>query len=142
MKSKWFLIGFGIILLLFFVGYLYSKGYIHTNWQWLAVILAALAGPTQFVSNWLSKTNKKADTILKRQTNRIELEKKHRVVYDNAIQQKEQRIRELEAELATMQQKIDSLELQQQQVEDNINNITDVNELQDEFMQAYGDEDE
>jgi TolA-binding protein len=142
MKSKWFLIGLGIILLLFFVGYLYSKGYIHTNWQWLAAILAALAGPTQFISNLLSGTNKKAESILKRQNNRIEIEKKHRVIYDNAIHQKEQRIQELEAQLASMQQKIDSLELEQQQVADDINNINDVEKLQDEFMQAYGDENE
>jgi len=138
-NSKWFIIGFIIILLLVVLGYAYYKGWIHTDWQWLTVILAALAGPFYFISNIFGK-NRKLENIIKNSTTRKQNEVDHRMVYDNVIKQKEQRIQQLEAEVNQLQTKIDSLDLQYKTIEQKYNNETDVTTLQNQFLDAYEDE--
>ena len=140
MKKKWFWIGIVIVLALFLIGFLYSKGIIKTNWQWLTIILAAIAAPIQFISNWLSGKNVRVDKILKNQSSRIQQEQTHRIAYDQAITQREQKIKDLEAQVNVLEDKVDSLELQKKEAVTNVNQMTDINNLQDAFMEAYGDE--
>ena len=141
MSKKWFWIGFIVIIGLFIVGYLYHVGVIKTNWQWLTIILAALAAPSQFLATVLGGKNRKVEKMLLAQKNRMQSEQAHRIAYDQVIKEKEQKIQELEAELAEMEDKLDSLTLQQQEVEKQVNNTTNLDELENEFLQAYGDED-
>lgn len=138
-SSKWFLIGIIIIILLAVLGYAYYKGWIHTSWQWLAAILAGLAGPFQFIANLFGK-NQKIENLIKNSTDRKLSEQQHRLVYDNIIQQKEKRIQELQAEVNKMQNQIDSLELNYKEIDKKYQNENDINTLQNQFLDAYGDE--
>ncbi len=140
MKKKWLWIGLIIVLALFLIGFLYSKGIIKTNWQWLTIILAAIAAPIQFISNWLSGKNVRVNKILKNQSTRIQQEQTHRLAYDQAIQQREQKIKDLEAQVNLLEDKVDNLELQKKEIKNNVNQMTDTTDLQDAFMEAYGDE--
>ncbi len=139
LSSKWFWIGVIIIVVLLIVGYLYYKGLIHTSWQWLSVILVALAAPFQLVNSMFG-TNKKLNQILTNSSVRQQDEVKHREVYDKVIKQKEMRIQELEAQVDKMQDQIDTLELQYKKTDKEVMSETNVDELQNQFMDLYGDE--
>ena len=139
LSSKWFWIGLILIVVLLIVGYLYHKGLIHTSWQWLSIILMGLAAPFQLVSSMFG-TNKKLNQILTKSAGRQQDEVQHREIYDKVIKEKEMRIQELEAQVDKMQDQIDSLELQYQKTDDEVMNETDIDELQNQFMELYGDE--
>lgn len=139
LSSKWFWIGLIIVVILLIVGYLYYKGVIHTSWQWLSVILVGLAAPFQLVSSMLG-TNKKLNQILTKSQARQQDEIQHREIFDKVIKEKEMKIQELEAQVDKMQDKIDTLELEYKKTDKNIMAETDVDELQNQFMDLYGDE--
>jgi TolA-binding protein len=101
----------------------------------------ALAAPSQLLINLLGGKNKKVEKILLAQKGRIQAEQTHRIAYDQVIKQKEQHIQELKAKIAQMEDKVDSLELQQKTIEKTVNKTSDIDQLSDEFLQAYGDED-
>lgn len=138
-NSKWFIIGIIIILILTVLGYAYYKGWIHTSWQWLTAILAALAGPFEMIATLFGK-NKKLENIIKNSTTRKQTEINHRLVYDNIIQKKEQRIQELQAQVNKQQDQIDSLDLNYKEIDKKYQNETDITTLQNQFLDAYGDE--
>lgn len=140
MKTKWIWIGLIIIVVLFIIGFLYSQGIIKTNWQWLSMILAGVAGPFKLIYNWIAGKGINADKILRNQSTRIQNEKDHRIVYDQAIIEKEQKIKDLQVQVNILGDKVDSLNMQKKLVNDNVNKMTDINDLQDAFMEAYGDE--
>ena len=136
-KVIWILIILAVIFLIF--GYLYSKGYIHTQWQWLAAILAAAAGPFEFLRQMFTGetiTTKKIEEI---QQKRKKVVGQHRVQYDQIIKQKEQRIKELEAQVARLEDKVDQLELELQNVDKEVENY-EVPEIQQEFINYFGEE--
>ncbi|MEA3451561.1 MAG: hypothetical protein U9Q83_06615 [Bacteroidota bacterium] len=140
MKKKWFWIGLIIIVALIIIGILYNQGIIKTDWQWLTIILAGIAAPISVISKWISGDNNRVQNILKDQTARRQQEQAHRLAYDNAVIQKEEKIKKLEAEINILEEKVDKLELQQEEVKEDVNQMTDINDLQDAFMEAYGDE--
>jgi len=140
MKNKLLWAVIIIIVILLVLGFLYSQGLIHVKWEWLAIILAGLAAPFKLISNFLSGKSVKTQKILDSHVSRIQEEQKHRVAYDQTIKQKEERIIELEAEVASLEEKIDNIELQQQQVKKQVNQMTDIDDLQNAFIDAYGDE--
>lgn len=139
MKKKWLWIVIILIVVLLFLGFLYSKGLINVKWQWLTVILAAAAGPFKFFSNLFSGKSVRSNRYVQSHQNRIDAAKQHRMVYDQAILEKEEKIKELEAQVNVLEQKIDDLELSQQQVHDQVSNMND-DDLQDAFLNLYGDE--
>ncbi|MBN2663843.1 MAG: hypothetical protein JXR68_09360 [Bacteroidales bacterium] len=139
MKKKWLWIVIILIVVLLFFGFLYSKGLINVKWQWLAVILAGAAGPFRFFSNLFSGKSVRSNQFVQSHQDRIDATKQHRIVYDQAIQEKEEKIKELEVQVNVLEQKIDDLELSQQQVHDQVSNMND-DDLQDAFLNLYGDE--
>jgi len=140
MKKKLIWIGLFIIVILFIAAYLYSQGIIKTNWQWLSMILAGIAAPFELIYNWISGKNTQVDKIVNAQKTRIQNEQNHRIVYDQAIIEKEQKIKDLQVKVNVLEDKVDSLNMQKKLVDDNVNKMTDINDLQDAFMEAYGDE--
>lgn len=139
-RSKWFWIVIIIIAIILFLGFLYSQGLINVKWQWLTVILAAAAAPFTFISKLFSGKSIRTNQILKDHTSRILAEKKHRQIYEQAIKKKEERIKELEAQVATLEDEIDDIQLQHKEVTKKVNKMDDVKDLQDAFMEAYEDE--
>jgi len=121
MKKRWFWIGIIIIVALIIIGILYNQGLIKTDWQWLTMILAAIAAPISMISKWISGDNKRIQNILQNQTARKQQEQAHRLAYDNAIIQKEEKIKKLEAEINILEEKVDKLELEQEQVKNDVN---------------------
>lgn len=140
MKSKWFIVVIIVLVVLLALGFMYSKGLIHVKWQWLAVILAGLAGPFKFLSSLFSKQNNRITQIQQQQAQRIQNEQLHRQQYDQQIHDKDERIKNLESQVLKMQDQMQQLETQKQQTEVKINNMNDANKLQDAFGQAYDDE--
>lgn len=140
MKNKLLWIFIGIIVLLLIVGFLYSQGLINVKWQWLTVILAALAAPFQLIASLFSSPNKKIIELQNRQQQRIAEEQQHRLQYDNILREKDQKIKELEITINKMKDRISELELQKQEKEKEIQNINDPQKLQELFIQAYEDE--
>lgn len=140
MKKKLIWIGLLLIVILFIAAYLYSQGIIKTNWQWLSMILAGIAAPFQLIYNWISGKNTQVDKILDAQKTRVQNEQDHRIAYDQAIIEKEQKIKDLQVKVNVLEDKVDSLNMQKKLVDDNVNKMTDINDLQDAFMEAYGDE--
>jgi len=138
-RRKWFWIVIIIIVVLLIFGYLYSQGLINVKWQWLAVILAALAGPFKMFSSIFSGKSVRTNQLVQSHYDRIDDAKQHRLVYDQAILEKEERITELEAEVNVLEQQIDDLELSQQQIQTQVNDMND-DDLQDAFLNLYGDE--
>ncbi len=135
MKRIWIFLG--IILVLLAVGILYSKGIIKTDWQFLSMILAALAGPYTLVRNYMKRGNKKVDKIMARQS---EVEKEEVLIrqrYEQLLKEREQRIAELEAQVASLEDQIDKLKLEKQQIEEKVNNLS-LEEKQDEFSDFFG----
>ncbi len=128
-----------LVLIMLILGFLYSQGVIKVKWQWLAVILAAFAGPFNFLSNFFSGRNVKTDKLLKSQKLDMERLRKRREMYEVYQKQKNERIDELEAEVVKLKNEVTDLEFELKQKKKEVNNMTDINELQDAFMEAYND---
>lgn len=112
---------------------------INVKWQWLATILVVAAGPFKFIANLFGSNSARTNKIMQDHYDRIDDAKNHRMVYDQAIKEKEDQIKELEAEVNVLEQKIEDLELSQQQIHNQVNNMDD-NQLEDAFLNLYGDE--
>jgi archaellum component FlaC len=140
LKNKWFWIIVVVIVILLILGFLYSQGLIKVKWQWLAMIFAGLAAPFKLISSLFTGKNLNVNKLIQRQQSRVQNEQVHRQQYDKVIREKEDRIKQLESEVIKLQDQVDDMELEKQQVKNDVNRMTDVNDLQDAFIQAYGDE--
>ena len=138
--KKWFWILLIIILIFAVLGFLYSQGLINVKWQPLAMILAAFAAPFTFLKNFISGGTGKTSKILQQQKNRVAEENKRRVQFDAYVKAKDERINELEAEVVKLETEVDSIKLEIQENEDDINDMTEIEDLQGAFMEGYTDE--
>lgn len=129
-----------LIVIFLILGFLYSQGLIKVKWQFLAMVLAAAAAPFKLLKNYLSGGSVKTDEILKRQKDRVEQEKKRRAQFNIYSQKKDARISELEAEVVVLKDKISNTELETEQNKKEVNNMTDIEDLQNAFMEGYSDE--
>ncbi len=139
MRRRWFWVVIIIIALLLLLGFLYSKGLIHVKWQFLTMILAGLAGPFKFVADKFSKTNRTLNNMTSAHDNRINAAHDHRLAYDQAILEREEKIQNLETQVNILEQKIDDLEVSKQQIQTQVNDMSD-DDLQDAFLNMYDDE--
>lgn len=136
----------GIILLVLIVGYLYNKGIIKTDWQWLTVLLAGAAGPYKLIEDSLKEKKKgqgrgqgqgKAHQILMRQ---IQIEKEEAVLrqqYEAMLKQKEMQIEDLRAKLQKLQDQLDQLKLERKQIEAQVQSMSMQDKAQ-EFTDYFG----
>ncbi len=142
MKKIYFILG--LLALLLIVGYLYNKGVIKTDWQWLTIILAALAGPYKLIEDSLKEKGKrhgrgkgKAQQILMRQ---LQIEKEEAVLrqqYEALLKQKELEIEELRAKLQKLQDQLEQLQLERKQIESEVQSMT-LEEKSQEFSDYFG----
>lgn len=137
-KIFWIII---ILIVIFLVlGFLYSQGIINVKWQPLAMILAAFAAPFTFLTNFLSGKSVRTNKILEDQKKSMDKLKNRREKYEVFLEEKNQRIEELKAEVVKLKDDIDKQELEMKEKENQINNMSDIEELQDAFMEGYIDE--
>ena len=134
----------GLIALLLIVGYLYNKGVIKTDWQWLTIILAALAGPYKLIEDSM-KTKKKgagkgrgmAHRILQQQ---LDVEKQEAIIrqqYEALLKQKELEIQDLKAKLQKLQDQLEQLQLESKQIESHVQSMS-LDEEAQEFRDYFG----
>ncbi len=135
--KKWIWILIILTIIFFILGWLYQQGYIKTNWQWLSIILAAAAGPFEFLRKASSGQTTTTKNILQRQLNRQDLIKKHDEYYRIIIEQKEKKIQQLQAQVNILQDKIDKLELEKNQVNNQVEQM-DLDQLKDSFIDEFG----
>jgi hypothetical protein len=140
MNKKWLWTIIIVIVILLLLGFLYSQGIITIKWQWLAVIFAGLAAPFNLLKNYLSGKNIKSDKILQASMKRKQEEEIHRKKFEAYSYQKEQRIKELEAEVQILKNDIDKVKLERKQKEKQIQQMSNVEDLQNAFMEGYNDE--
>jgi peptidoglycan hydrolase CwlO-like protein len=138
--KKWFWIILIIIVIFLILGFLYSEGLIKVKWQFLAMVLAAAAAPFNLIKNYLAGGTGKTDKILERQKDRVDKEKKRRARFDVYMKQKDEKINELESEVVVLKDEISNTELEIEQNEKDINNMTEIEDLQNAFMEGYSDE--
>ena len=131
----------GIIVLLLIVGYLYNKGVIKTDWQWLTIILAALAGPYKLIEDSLKDRGKqrvtKAQQILARQ---VEIEKQEAVLrqqYEALLKQKELELEELRARLQKLEDQLEQLQLERKEIQSQVKSLSLEDKAQ-EFNDYFG----
>ena len=135
--KTWMWILLGLIVVFLFLGYLYDQGLINTNWQWLSIILAAAAGPFEFLRKVFKGDSISTKKLMEKQSLRQAEVLKHRQVYDKIIERKEKRIQELEAQVMALEDELDRLELELKNVDEEVDQM-DLSELQDEFINEYG----
>lgn len=129
-----------LIVIFLILGFLYSQGLIKVKWQFLAMVLAAAAAPFNLLKNYLSGGSVKTDKILERQRNRVEQEKKRRAQFDIYSKEKDAKISELEAEVVVLKDEISNIELEAEQNKKEVNDMTEIEDLQNAFMEGYSDE--
>ncbi len=138
-KVFWVLI---ILVVIFLVlGFLYSQGIIkQISWQPLAVIFAAAAAPFTFLKNFFSGRSIRTDKILKEQQNSMNRLNRRKENFEVYMRVKDQRIKELEAEVIKLKDDINNMQMDMKDRENQINGMSDIGELQDAFMEGYTDE--
>ncbi|MBN2892270.1 MAG: hypothetical protein JXL97_10405 [Bacteroidales bacterium] len=137
-KLFWIII---IVLVIFLIlGFLYSQGVINVKWQPLAMILAAFAAPFTFISNFLKGKSVRTDKILKQQKDSMDNLNNRKAKFDVYMKAKDTRIQNLEAEIIKLKDDISNTELQIKEKKQEVNQMTDINDLQNAFMEGYTDE--
>jgi flagellar capping protein FliD len=131
----------GIITLLLIVGYLYNKGLIKVDWQWLSIILAALAGPYKLIEDSLrskgAKKATKAQQILARQ---VDVEKQEAILiqqYDALLKRKDLEIEDLRARLQKLEDQLEQLQLERKQIQSQVESMSLEDKAQ-QFSDYFG----
>lgn len=136
MNRRW-LITIGIIaLVLIVVGVLHENGMLNFKWTGLSMVLAAIAGPYHMLKKWLVK-DKRMETLMDKQKVRVSHEQDHRAKYDKAIEQREQRIKELNEEIKEAEKRIQNIEKKKTKTKSEVEDMS-IKELQDEGIDMFG----
>ncbi len=138
--KKWFWIILIIILVFLVLGFLYSQGLINVRWQFLAMILAGFAAPFTIIKNFLAGGNSKTNKLIQRHKDRVTQENLRRDEFDAYIAQKDKKIQDLEAEIVVLENDVENIELEIVDNEEKVNNMTEIDDLQNAFMEGYTDE--
>ncbi|MCF8308566.1 MAG: DUF724 domain-containing protein [Bacteroidales bacterium] len=121
------------------LGYLYTEGYINTDWEILTIILGALAIPYKYLRNrfrGFAGGYEKIDRIIEQQDERKKGEKKHREEYDKKIREKELRIQLLEEKLEKIDSRIENMEMKKEDVSREVKNM-DEEKLKNTFEESF-----
>ncbi len=128
-----------IIVLLLGIGYLYTEGYIDTDWEILAIILGTLAIPYKYLRNRFRNFGgnyEEIDRIVERQDKRLEEEAEHREQFDSKIREKELKIQLLEEKLEKIDSRIQNMELKREKISGEVSRM-DEEELKNEFEKHF-----
>lgn len=136
--KKWFwIVIIGLFLIFLIVGYLYDQGMLNVKWQWLTLIIAAIAGPFKIFKNMFSGGDDKVDSILKRnETTKLE-EVAHREKYDTMIAEKKSEIEALQKDIDLLDTKVQLLEEKKKNIDKEVDEM-DSDEVQDELIKRFG----
>lgn len=137
--KKWIII-IGIILLaLIVIGVLYDKGYMQFKWSTLSMIVAALAGPYQFIKNKFFNANSatQLQELLENNAQAKINDVEHRKEYDAKIAEKENKIKQLENQVTTLDNKLQELESEEANISTEVRAMTSA-EIEAEFEKIYG----
>jgi len=127
-----------VVALFLIVGFLDDQGYLNVKWQWLAVALAAMAGPYKLLKNYIGGGSVKSKQVLEKHKKVAEEEKIHREVYDKEIKKREEEIEKLETKVKYLDKKIEKVREEQKQIPKEVENLT-LDETRNEFLDLYGD---
>jgi len=134
-KWIWFVVGIAALFLI--VGFLYDQGLLNVKWEWLAVILAGMAGPYKVLKNFFSGGTSKTDAILKRnETTKLE-EAAHREEYDILINEKKAEIEALQKDIDLLDTKVQLLEEKKKNINKEVDEM-DSDEIQNELINRFG----
>jgi len=128
-----------IAVLLLGIGYLYTEGYINTDWEILAIILGTLAIPYKYLRNRLRNfagNYEEIDRIVERQDKRVEEETEHREKFDAKIREKELQIQLMEEKLEKIDTRIQNMELKREKISGEVNRM-DEEALKKEFEKHF-----
>ncbi len=137
--KKWIIIIGIILLVLIVVGVLYDKGYLQFKWSTMSMIVAALAGPYQFIKNKFFNSNSASQLqeLLENNAQAKINDIEHRKEYDAKIAEKETKIKELENQVNTLDNKLQALESEEANVSAEVKAMTSA-EIEAEFEKIYG----
>lgn len=134
--KKWLIIIGVILLILIVVGALYDAGYLNFEWQPLACIVAAIAGPFQMVKNKLFNGNNTLKELLQQNQEDQAQDIAHKEEYDKKIQEKETQIQDLERQLDKMDSRLRDLEYKKSDVSNQVSQM-DSDEIKRQFEEFY-----
>lgn len=135
--KKWIIVLIAIAAVFLIVGFLYDQGLLNVEWQWLAVIIAAVAGPYQALKNFFSGGSAKTEAILKRnEVTKIE-EAQHREEYDKLIDEKKVEIENLQKDIDLLDTKVKLLEEKKKNINKEVDEM-DSDEIQEELLKRFG----
>lgn len=136
--KRWLIIGAIVVIALLIIGWLYTEGYFdNISWQGLAMLLAALAAPFQFIFG-KAKEISKTEKILNENLQMRKEEKTHRVDYDKKIKEREQKIKDLDREIELLQSRIQLIDEKREKVQDKVEKMTPEQKI-DEAQSLWGE---
>lgn len=131
MKRLLILLGVLIVVFLIF-GFLVDQGYVQNiEWQWLAVVAAAAAGPYKAIRNIFSFDKDVTAKILDKQEKTREIEKIHRIEYDQTITEKKMHIESLSKEIEVLEKKLDIIEERKKNVRSQVRKMSTEEKIQE-----------
>lgn len=139
MKKLWIII-LVVVVLLAVVGFLYDQGYFEgITWQPLAMVLAAVAGPFQFIKQKLTSGNseKRIQESLEEYNRIKEQELQEIAENEQKIRDSEDRLRQLRQQELEMQERMVELQKENEQIDAEVDSM-EVDELREGLGKAFG----
>jgi peptidoglycan hydrolase CwlO-like protein len=137
MNKRWWITIAIIVGVLILIGVLYENGLLNTQWTGLSMIFAALAGPYTAIKSWLGK-DRTSEAVMKKYEYLKKEETQHRETTDLEIQEREERIRELDQKISDTQKEVEEIQRRKEKVREEIDDMS-IEELQDEAVNYFGD---
>jgi len=135
--KRWVIILLAIVAVLFVIGFLYDQGFLRFEWQPLATLMAALAGPFLFLKN---KLFDRSSQIMKdKENNYLQMKKeqdKLRMQYEVEIKVREQKIADLEKNIENMKKDYKEVKEERSNIKKEIQDldIDETNKKLDEIL--------
>ena len=127
MKSK-IPIMIGALVLLAILLYLNHKGII--KWQMLTMIAAVVAAPIKFLSNWLKGNNERIEEIKQSHDTLRRNEETFRESREDELKKNDEIIKAQSKKIEELNSKITAIEAKKQTVDDEIENMSEREQIQ------------
>jgi hypothetical protein len=122
--KRWLVIGGIVLVALLVFGWFYSEGYFNNfSWQGITILAASLAAPFQFLFG-KAKDLTKTEEFINHNLEVQKLEQKHREEYDKLIQEREQKMRDLDKEIQLLQSKVELVDQKREKIATEVSNMT------------------
>ena len=137
MNKRWWITIAIIVGALILIGVLYENGLLNTQWTGLSMVFAALAGPSTAITRSLGK-DRSTEAVYEKYEYLKKEETQHRETTDVEIQEREERIRELDQKISDAQKEVEEIQRRKEKVREEIDDMS-IEELQDEAINYFGD---